>query len=90
MPPNQNPEQSARDRIDVMLAECGWVVQDKKAIDFNAGPGIAVREYQTDIGTADYALFFDNKPAAKDPWTKAIWYYDYRSGRVIEHCGRHG
>ena len=59
MPPNQNPEQSARDRIDVMLAASGWIVQDKKAIDFNAGPGIAVREYQTDIGPADYVLFVD-------------------------------
>lgn len=61
MPPNQNPEQSARDRIDRMLGESGWVVQDKKAIDFNPGPGIAVREYQTDIGPADYALFVDKK-----------------------------
>lgn len=42
MAPNQNPEQSARDRIGAMLAECGWVVQDKKAIDFHADPGIAV------------------------------------------------
>jgi type I restriction enzyme R subunit len=61
MPPNQNPEQAARDRIDVMLAESGWVVQDKKAIDFNAGPGIAIREYLTDIGPADYVLFVDKK-----------------------------
>jgi type I restriction enzyme R subunit len=59
MPPNQNPEQSARDRIDEMLAECGWIVQDKKAINFNAGPGIAVREYPTDTGPADYVLFVD-------------------------------
>jgi type I restriction enzyme R subunit len=59
MPPNQNPEQAARDRIDVMLAECGWVVQDKRAINFNAGLGIAVREYQTDVGPADYVLFVD-------------------------------
>ena len=50
MPPNQNPEQAARDRIDRMLGECGWVVQDNKAINFNAGPGIAVRGYQTDLG----------------------------------------
>ena len=57
MPPNQNPEQAARDRIDRLLAESGWVVQDKKAINFNAGPGIAVREYQTDVGPADYVLF---------------------------------
>ena len=42
-----------------MLEEAGWIVQDKKTIDFNAGPGIAVREYQTDIGPADYVLFVD-------------------------------
>ena len=59
MPANQNPEQSARDRIDAMLGECGWVVQDKKAMDFSAGLGVAVREYQTDIGPADYVLFVD-------------------------------
>jgi len=55
--PNQTPEQQARDRIDVMLEQAGWVVQDNKRIDFNAGSGIAIREYQTDIGPADYALF---------------------------------
>ena len=59
MPPNQNPEQSARDRIDAMLAECGWVVQDRKAIDYNAGAGIAIGEYPTDTGPADYVLFVD-------------------------------
>lgn len=61
MPPNQNPEQKARDRIDTMLEQGGWKVQDKKAIDFNAGPGIAIREYQTDIGPADYVLFVDKQ-----------------------------
>ncbi len=61
MPPNQNPEQSARDRIDVMLTECGWFVQDKKAINFSAGAGIAVREYPTDTGPADYVLFLDKE-----------------------------
>ncbi|WP_035040913.1 DEAD/DEAH box helicase family protein [Desulfovibrio sp. X2] len=60
--PNQTPEQKARDAIDKMLAECGWVVQDKKKINFNAGLGIAVREYPTDVGPADYALFVDRKP----------------------------
>jgi type I restriction enzyme M protein len=24
-------------------------------------------------------IFFDNKPASKDPWTKEIWFYDYRT-----------
>jgi len=49
---NQNPEQIARDQIDAKLAEAGWRVQDKGKIDFNAGPGVAVREYPTDIGPA--------------------------------------
>jgi hypothetical protein len=54
--PNQNPEQIARDNIDTMLAEAGWKVQDNKHIDFNAGLGVAVREFQTDIGPADCRL----------------------------------
>lgn len=33
---------------------------DKK-IDLNAGHGIAVREYNSDVGPADYFLFFSNK-----------------------------
>ena len=49
---NQTPEQAARDKIDRMLSHAGWVVQDKKKIDFSAGLGIAVREYQTDVGPA--------------------------------------
>ena len=53
---NQNPEQIARDRIDDRLRAAGWQVQDRNAVDFNAGLGIAVREYQTDIGPADYVL----------------------------------
>jgi type I restriction enzyme M protein len=24
-------------------------------------------------------VFFDNKPSSKDPWTKEIWFYDYRT-----------
>ncbi len=58
---NQNPEQKARDNIDAMLVEAGWHVQDKDSINFNAGLGVAVREYQTDVGPADYALFVDKQ-----------------------------
>ena len=60
--PNQTPEQQARDEIDRMLREAGWVVQHNKQIDFSAGPGIAVREYRTDAGPADYVLFAGKKP----------------------------
>ncbi len=60
--PNQKPEQRARDAIDLMLGRAGWKVQSKNRIDFSAGPGIALREYQTDIGPADYVLFIDKNP----------------------------
>lgn len=59
---NQNPEQLARDTIDAELIRCGWVIQNKNQINLKAGVGVAVREYQTDIGPADYVLFADAKP----------------------------
>jgi len=59
---NQNPEQIARDKIDAELLQCGWFIQNKNQINLNAGLGVAVREYQTDIGPADYVLFVDKKP----------------------------
>ena len=58
---NQNPEQLARDQIDVNLAEAGWHVQNMKGLDWSAGQGIAVREYATDTGPADYVLFVDKR-----------------------------
>ncbi len=58
---NQNPEQKARDHIDAKLMEAGWSVQDKNKINLNASLGVAVREYQTDIGPADYVLFVDKQ-----------------------------
>nr|WP_294932900.1 DEAD/DEAH box helicase family protein [uncultured Flavobacterium sp.] len=58
---NQNPEQIARDNIDKQLILCGWIIQDKKKVNLAAGLGIAIREYQTDIGPADYVLFVDRK-----------------------------
>jgi len=59
---NQTPEQLARDEIDRQLIACGWIIQDKSAINLAAGMGVAVREYQTDVGSADYVLFVNKKP----------------------------
>ena len=66
---NRSPETGIDDR----LRASGWHVQDRNAIDFNAGVGIAIREYQTDIGPADYVLFADRQPvgvveAKPDSW----------------------
>ncbi len=60
--PNQNPEEIARDHIDKQLVACGWLVQSKSSINLNAGIGVAVREYLTDVGPADYVLFVEGKP----------------------------
>jgi putative transposase len=50
------PEQKASQTIDQMLTTAGWVIQDM--IDFNLGAvqGVAVREFQTASGPADYVL----------------------------------
>lgn len=57
MPPNQNPEQLARNQIDAQLRACGWAIQDKNAFNPNEGGGQAVREYTTDSVPADCVLF---------------------------------
>ncbi|WP_228111893.1 DEAD/DEAH box helicase family protein [Zoogloea sp. 1C4] len=51
------PESLARIEIDSRLEKAGWIVQDLKKLDLSAGLGIAVREYPTDTGPADYVLF---------------------------------
>lgn len=83
--PNLKPEQVAREAIDALLRQSGWVVQSKNQIDFSAGHGIAVREYQTDVGPADYVLFVDKKPvgvieAKPEDWGQKITTVEDQSG----------
>ena len=82
---NQNPEQIARDKIDALLGEAGWVVQSAKKIDFSASIGVAVREYPTDTGPADYVLFVDKKAvgvieAKPEDWGHKITTVEEQSG----------
>jgi len=56
------PEGLARQIIDRMLVNAGWTVQNMKSINFSASLGVAVGEYPTDSGPADYVLFIDRKP----------------------------
>ncbi len=51
------PEAKAREKIDSKLGQAGWLVQDLKQLNLGASLGIAVREYPTDTGPADYVLF---------------------------------
>lgn len=54
-------EQKARVLIDRQLTDAGWVVQDKKALNLFAGPGVAVREVvmKPGHGRVDYLLYVD-------------------------------
>ena len=56
------PETKARQEIDQRLIQAGWVVQDMKELNLAAGVGVAIREYPTDSGPADYVLFVKSKP----------------------------
>ncbi len=51
------PETKARQHIDHKLEQAGWVVQDLRQLNLAAASGVAVREYPTDTGPADYVLF---------------------------------
>ena len=51
------PETRARLQIDQKLELAGWTIQDMQQLNLAAGMGVAVREYPTDSGPADYVLF---------------------------------
>ncbi len=55
------PEIKARQLIDQKLERAGWMIQDMKQINLGACLGVAVREYPTDTGPADYVLFVNRE-----------------------------
>ncbi len=57
------PEELARQKIDQHLTACGWDIQDRNAINLHASRGVAVREFPTASGEADYLLFVDRQAA---------------------------
>ncbi len=61
----QTPEELAREQIDRMLEESGWVVQDLAEANVSAGRGVAIRSFplRSGHGFADYLLYVDGKAA---------------------------
>ena len=59
------PEDKARERIDHILQQAGWIVQDYKHVHLHAGRGIALRNVPLadGYGFADYLLYVDGKAA---------------------------
>jgi type I restriction enzyme R subunit len=58
------PEETARQEIDILLQQCGWLVQNRSEMNLSAGPGVAIREGLLKGGEADYLLFADGKAIA--------------------------
>ena len=56
------PEQQARQTIDRLLIEAGWVIQDYKQLNLGAARGVAIREVPLRSGTCDYLLVVDRQP----------------------------
>jgi len=75
-------------------AEAGVVVPDNVLFEGGVGETVRKKLMETtDLhtilrlptgifyaqGVKANVLFFDGKPASKDPWTKEVWIYDYRT-----------
>jgi type I restriction enzyme, R subunit len=56
------PEAKAREKIDALLEEAGWTVQDRDEMNLIV-PAVAVRAFKLEKGHgfADYLLFVDGR-----------------------------
>src|SRR5438552_1301005 len=58
----RSPEELAREKIDELLVECGWTIQNRSTINLSAARGIALREaLLKGRDEVDYLLFVDGK-----------------------------
>ncbi len=55
------PEELARQDIDRVLQDAGWIVQDRKRLNLGPGYGVAIREFSLTTGATDYLLFVDRQ-----------------------------
>ena len=55
------PKEAARQKIDELLTQAGWKIQDFKDLDLGAALGVVVREFPLQSGFADYLLFIDRE-----------------------------
>ena len=57
-----SPEELAREKIDKLLTDCGWILQNRSTINLSASRGVAIREaLLKDRDEVDYLLFVDGK-----------------------------
>ncbi len=57
-----SPEELAREKIDKLVTDCGWTIQNRSTINLSAARGVALREaLLKDRDEVDYLLFVDGK-----------------------------
>ena len=57
-----SPEELARAKIDALLQQCGWILQNRSTINLSASRGVAIREaLLKDRDEVDYLLFVNGK-----------------------------
>src|SRR5216684_1305711 len=58
-------EDRARQTIDRLLTDAGWLIQSRDETNINAARGVAIREFplKSGYGEADYLLYVDAVPA---------------------------
>jgi type I restriction enzyme, R subunit len=81
------PEQKARQLIDSLLIQSGWVVQDYADLNLYAGAGVACREFPLKSGFADYLLYADGKCIAvveAKPEGHTLTGVETQSGKYLE------
>jgi type I restriction enzyme, R subunit len=82
-----SPEELAREKIDALLQQCGWTLQNRSTINLSASRGIATREARLkDRDEVDYLLFVDGKAIG----TVEAKPEGYTLTGVEEQCGKYG
>src|SRR6266849_2115032 len=54
-----SPEELAREKIDKLLSDCGWIIQNRSSINLSAARGIAIREALLKIKEGLETVFYN-------------------------------
>jgi hypothetical protein len=65
------PEAKARENIDALLAQAGWLVQDRDKMNLTAGDAIAVREFKLETAAAMSTTSSSSMPMPLASWRQA-------------------
>jgi hypothetical protein len=59
------PEEQARETIDTLLSQAGWIIQNAKQVNLSAGRGVVIGNFPLEQGHsfADYLFYINGKAA---------------------------